>query len=86
MLGKNRRLALLKVGSCSKSINFGLDSYSCCQDIFLIDTREDTRGPALVLEFNDLYIQYPKPKTILMTGPVVQHLPVNAILQNGGHS
>ena len=44
MLGKNGRLALLKVGSCSKSINFGIDSYSCFQGIFRIDTREDIRG------------------------------------------
>jgi len=44
MLKKNRRLALLKVGSCSKSINFGIDSYPCFQGIFCIDTRENIRG------------------------------------------
>jgi len=44
MLGKIWRLALLKVGSCVKSINFGIDSYPCFQIIFCIDTREDIRG------------------------------------------
>jgi len=44
MLGKHRRLALLEVGSCSKSINFGIDSYPCFQGIFRINTRKDIRG------------------------------------------